>query len=359
MKFSTLSFIGDISLNDKYRDLYKKSLKPFSIMENALDSSNFLIGNLECFAESDEGENLLKRPRLKTDIKTLNYLTQINLNLALLANNHVYDNLLEGFITTIDFLNKKGIHYIGAGLNKKKAEEPFFLEIENQKICILNYVTKDTNPNLPPNCQIYLNWFDESRAISEIKKYSLSSDKIILCLHWGGRCEGGYYPDWNQPRIARKLIDNGADIIVGHHSHTLQPYEIYKGKPIFYSLGNFCFSDISFEGKIIEMEKFKRTESIVLNLFFSMINLSFSMFPIENSRLFIRKDSKILSKLYLRNKIFWFLSRSKILWKLYFVKHKFFDAAKFFLMGNNNRPLRQIRKINFKKLTNFTKALIN
>lgn len=134
MEFNEISFIGDISLNDKYRTLKKRSLKPFSIMDKFISSSNFLIGNLECLAESDEGENLLKRPRLKTDIETLNYLTEMNLRLALLANNHVYDNLLEGFTNTIEFLNNRGIFYIGAGLTEKEAKKPFFIEVKGKNV---------------------------------------------------------------------------------------------------------------------------------------------------------------------------------------------------------------------------------
>ena len=85
----SISFLGDISLNNGYNNLYSERKKPFKKVYNILNDSELVIGNLECLAKSEQGENLLKKPRLHTNLETLNYLKQINLNLALLANNQV------------------------------------------------------------------------------------------------------------------------------------------------------------------------------------------------------------------------------------------------------------------------------
>ena len=120
-KKNTITFLGDISLNDKYNYLYKNGEKPFESLKDILFGSDFVVGNLECLAKGDKGENLLKRPRLKTNLETLNYLKDLNLGLALLAHNHTYDNLEDGFLKTINFLKGNSIAYIGAGLSQ--AEE--------------------------------------------------------------------------------------------------------------------------------------------------------------------------------------------------------------------------------------------
>ena len=350
-KKNTISFLGDISLNDKYNELYQNGEKPFDEVKELLFNSGFVVGNLECMAKGDKGENLLKKPRLNTNLETLNYLNDFNLGLALLAHNHVYDNLEDGFLKTITFLQENNIAYIGAGLSQAEAEVPFMREIGNQKICILNYVTEDTNPNLPEDATVYLNWFKVEKVIAEIKKYKKQVDKVILCLHWGGRCEGGYYPDWDQPKIAKRLINAGVDLIVGGHSHTLQPFEIYKTKHIFYSLGNFCFADIYCDGKHLELEKGKRTESALLNVrleddFFK------TLIGIENNNLHVCQNNIVVEKWNNRNNLFKVVTSNKLVWKLYYLKFKKIDPIVVFLFGNGRNPFKQLLKLNIKKAIN-------
>ncbi len=108
-----ISFLGDISFNNKYNELYIKKRKPFSKISKILKESDFVVGNLECLASGNEGENLFKKPRLKTSVETLNYLKEIGVDLVTLAHNHIYDNLLDGFFKTINFLQENKISWIG------------------------------------------------------------------------------------------------------------------------------------------------------------------------------------------------------------------------------------------------------
>ena len=354
-----ISFLGDISLNNKYNELYKKKQKPFENLRDILFSSQFVVGNLECLAKGDKGENLLKKPRLKTNPETLNYLKDINLGLALLAHNHVYDNLEDGFLKTINFLDDINIAHIGAGLSPEEATKPFIKDFNGTKICILNYVTHDTNPNLPKNATVYPNWFEETKVIADIKKYKETCDKVILCLHWGGRCEGGFYPDWDQPFIGRKLIDAGADLIVGGHSHTLQPYEEYKGKFIFYSLGNFCFDDIIFDRKIQEIEKGKNTKSIILNI---QINKSkkynIKKIPIENVNNILKLNNKILTEYKKKIKMFNLIKKRKVVWYFIYLKFKFIEPIVFYFWGNDHDFFNQLNNLNIHKIGRFLRGII-
>lgn len=352
----SISFLGDISLNNEYNELYIKDTKPFSKVSKVLKESDFIVGNLECLASGNEGENLLKKPRLKTNTETLNYLKDLNISLVTLAHNHIYDNLLDGYNSTVQFLDKNNIMRLGSGLSEKDTREPILKEICGIMFCFLNYVTHDTNPSLPTNAEVYLNWFDEIKVIKDVKKYKNQVDYVILLLHWGGKLEGGYYPDFNQPKIAHHLIDAGVDLIVGGHSHTLQPYEIYKGKHIFYSLGNFCFSDIHSDGIIKEIDQKKRTESIVLNIFFNKNSYSVEMIPISSKNLYLEFDGMVLEKY--KRRIFYFkiIKKIKILWEIYSLKCRYIDPTIFYFLGNDRKFFERLKLLNFGRIKRFLKG---
>ena len=324
-----ISFLGDISLNDRYNELYLEGKNPFEGISQITKKSSLVIGNLESISKGKDSEiNPLKRPLLSTNEETLNYLNDININLVCLANNHIYDYLVDGYNKTINFLNSNNIIYIGATSLKENRIKPIIKEIDDIKFCFLNYVTLDTNPNLPEDSKIIVNIFDKDQVIKYIKEYKQIVDQVIVLLHWGGNTENGYYPDLNQTEIARDLINNGADLIVGHHSHTFQAYECYKGKYIFYSLGNFCFSDIYNDNQLYTRLSNRQCKSIILEIdFIKDDNYLVNIVPISNINGYIKKSNKKLRLLqsYTRNYIFKFLKRSKILWSVYYLKLKKID----------------------------------
>jgi len=343
-----ISFLGDIALNDDYILLKKDKKKPFKEVSSFLKDSNYVIGNLECMLQGKDGENELKIPRLKTTLETFNYLNEINLNCALLAHNHIYDNLVDGYIKTIDFLNKNQIDSLGAGLSRKEACQPLIKTINDLEFCFLNYVTLDTNPKLPNDSKIYLNELEKDNVLNDIKKYRKNCDYIILLFHWGGGHEGGNFPEMYQSVLAKRFIDKGADLIIGNHSHTFQPYEIYKGKYIFYSLGNFCFSNIDeFQ---YEINQNRATKSIILTIHFSKNNYSIDIKPIKNNNSYIENDNKLLYEYDKRQKIFSLMKNSKFLWISYHYYHKYLFPIYYYFLGNNRNPIDRLKKIKLKKI---------
>ena len=242
-------------------------------------------------------------------------MNSIHLGLATLATNHVYDNLESGFQKTIDFLDTNNISHIGAGLDEQSAGKPFIFKKNNISVCILNYITRDTNPSMPAVSKVSLHEFELEACIVDLHRYKEYDHRVVV-MHWGGRFEGGLYPDYDQIAMARKLIDHGADLIIGHHSHTLQPFEIYKGKYIFYSLGNFCFSDIKFEGRIRNMSSLRERESIVATVNFDRNRYTVKLIPFRNEHLVLRPRKFVRFKLRLRNVCFMFL-KFKPFWNLY------------------------------------------
>lgn len=317
-----LTFLGDISLNSDYVELYEQGKDPFASLQDSLSGDHIVIGNLECLPKGEQGENLNKAPRLSTTLETLNYLDNIHLGVACLAQNHIYDHLEDGFSKTLGFLDEKGINWLGAGTDVDMATRPVILQDNNVSIGLLNYVTEDTNPGLPDNAGLKLNIFRLEKVLKDIQKLARKLEHVVVILHWGGRVEGGMFPDYDQPRIARKLIDAGASLIIGHHSHTFQPYEKYKGKYIFYSLGNFCFSDFVFDGKATSMPPRRKITGLV-HVSFSKETYRVKTFFFRNRLTHYTPLKQYHLKAGFRNFLFKYFIRHKPLWNVYyFMKRK-------------------------------------
>lgn len=314
-----ISFLGDISFNGAYEVLHRQGVNPFSEVEPHLKKSDFIVGNLECLARGDQGFNELKKPRLHTHVDTLSYLNNLGINLVTLAHNHVYDQLESGFTTTTALLEQKRIDHIGASVTDRKGNSSIIKQVGDCRLGFLNYNSPNTNPHLPENATVFLSNFDLETALQDVNALKAEVDFVVILLHWGGNVEGSNYHDPQQQRVAHRLIDQGADLIVGGHSHTLQPFEFYKNKPIFYSLGNFCFADIMFENKLIIQDKKRRAHSIILNVTFEKNkSIHVDFLGIENDGLHIKKSGLSVKKLKRRSLISSKVFKYRLLWAINF-----------------------------------------
>jgi len=353
-----ISFLGDISLNDSYNQLYKNGLNPFTEVIPILQGSDFVIGNLECLAGGESGENLNKNPRLTASVETLYYLLSLNVRLVSLANNHIYDHLEDGFNKTTEFLTNNGIRYLGAGLSAEDASNPYIIKKNGISIGFLNYVTEDTNPALPENASVKLNMFEIQKAKNDIQKIKPKVDHLVLLLHWGGKMEGSLYPHIEQPKIARNLIDAGADLIVGHHSHTLQPFERYNSRYIFYSLGNFCFADVIINGRRSELDKKRTNPSIVLNVEFFKSYYSIMFHGIKNCNGIIKNN-------YLnQNKVKHFNFQKLLLyknpvWSSYYLYEKRIYPIVAYFFANKRNPIKQLYNLKRNSLIKHLKKILS
>lgn len=323
-------FLGDVSLNDKFIEMENNGLNPFTGLIRYFKEADYVVGNIECLPKGEFGFNYKKKPRLHTTIETLRYLTQLNLNVACLAHNHIYDNLDDGLNKAIKFFNDNKIKYCGASIDDDSYTKPLVLLKGETSIALLNYVTEDTNPNKPEGTKINLNLFDEQRVVTDINNVKQIVQYVIVVIHWGGRVEGGGYPDWNQQNIAHILVDNGADLIIGHHTHTIQPFEVYKGKYIFYSLGNFCFSDVQFDGKLYPLSK-SRKKGLVLKINFTNKSYKIDIKIVKNYDLFFILEQPNWFFLLLKNIMFKIIFLNKFFWWLYFQKNKYIRPVLEFL----------------------------
>ena len=160
-------------------------------------------------------------------------------NVCLLANNHIGDFDSQGVQDTISTLEKNGIAWTGINKreNGEKIARHLTMEIKNTKICILNYSLL----NVPKIYGYNINVFSRKKFLSDIKDCLKISKIILVSLH-GGR-ENIEFVEPQLRKASKFAIDNGASLVFGHHTHVLSGYEIYKSKPIFYSLGNFIFDN--------------------------------------------------------------------------------------------------------------------
>jgi poly-gamma-glutamate capsule biosynthesis protein CapA/YwtB (metallophosphatase superfamily) len=165
------------------------------------------------------------------------------LDVALLGNNHVYDCLEEGFANTTGFLDESGIKWLGAGTSRDDAARPLVIECGNASLGLLNYVGSETNPNLPDNAGVFVNWLDEERVLRDLADLVPQVDHVLVFIHWG-TVEQVRYPEVRHRRLARSVIDAGARVLVGSHAHCLQGDEKRGSGHIFYGMGNFLFCPV-------------------------------------------------------------------------------------------------------------------
>lgn len=173
---------------------------------------------------------------------TIEILKKLNVVGVCLANNHMMDYGADGLKKTIELLDKNGIMHTGAGKNLEEAIEPIKLTKNGKQIVIQNfgweveetvYATLNTAGCAPRDEEIILS---NTKRLKEIYPDSV----IINVLHWG--FEYNLLPMPVDIKLAHDMVEAGCDLVIGHHPHNVQPYEIYKNKYIFYSLGNFYFS---------------------------------------------------------------------------------------------------------------------
>lgn len=185
-------------------------------------------------------------------------------DIASLSNNHAGNYGKEGVDETVLVLKQNAIEPVGI-------DSGVYKEVNGVRFAFLGY--NGVSPFLD-----YINTIDKEKVKKDIKTAKQNADVIIVLYHWGAEYSpfpilaSGIAPD-DPTDIAHFTIDNGADLVVGNHPHWVQGYEEYKGKMIFYALGNFIFDQMwSYETQI----------GVVLKTTFKGKNLeSFELFPIK------------------------------------------------------------------------------
>ena len=231
---------GDYCPKDRVAELIDSNRYEniFSDVTEIIAQVDFRILNFECPIVNGECRPIEKNgPCLKTTKNSLKPIVDAGFNVVTLANNHFYDFGDKGITDTIDELDKLNIAHVGGGKNLNISSEILFLQKGGKKVAIINccehefsIATENTagcNPLNPIN-----QWY-------AIQKARNTADYVIVIVHGGHEmCQ---LPSLRMKETYHFFIDSGADVVINHHQHCYSGFEKYKGKPIFYGLGNFCF----------------------------------------------------------------------------------------------------------------------
>lgn len=235
----TLIFAGDIMLDDGPGRLIAQGGDPLQPFAAILTAADYRIANLEC-AVAEGGSPLANKIySFRAAPRALSVL-QGRFDAVSLANNHSGDYGPNAFRETLDNLDRAGIARFGGGRNLAEAHRPLWIERAGLKIAVLGY-----NEFKPRRFEAGADWpgvawSEDDQVLGDIRAArAAGADLVIPFMHWGWERET--QPDARQRTLARRMIDAGAALVVGSHPHVTQGAEIYRGKPIIYSLGNFVF----------------------------------------------------------------------------------------------------------------------
>ncbi len=233
--------VGDIMLSRGVNQMIEKEndpLLPYSRLEDLLESTDFNFGNLESPVSGNDkiaGRGLVFNARTKN----IDGLIKYNFKILNLANNHALDQKLSGLVFTREYLEKQGISVIGAGENKAEAWQPQTITANKIRIGFIGASYSSINDGGASQNEYVARIEDIELLKAAIKELEPESDFIVVSMHAG--IEYTLKPARAQKDFARAAIDAGADLVIGTHPHWVQTFEEYRGKYIFYSLGNFIF----------------------------------------------------------------------------------------------------------------------
>lgn len=251
----------------------KRYSEVFGQVKRLTDECDFCVVNLEAPIVETNGCQPIKKsgPNIKTNNSVIEALKYVGFDAVTLANNHFRDYGNQGCQETLHELVNNDIKYVGGGVNIKDAKRTMYHQFNCNRggvIAIINCceheysIADDFNSGANP-----LNPVQQFYAIKEAKQ---TADYVIVIVHGG--IEGFPLPTPRMQEWYRFFIDCGADVVVNHHQHCYSGYEVYKGKPIFYGLGNFCF-----DRNLMKMDSWY--EGYLLKLSFDEGRVTFNLIP--------------------------------------------------------------------------------
>lgn len=245
MGIGRILFCGDImpgGVLEFQKDYLDKEIQEY------LRGFDLRIGTLECGVGNgipfDEAKMAQTKAIVYSRNEDLLRLKEMEINVVSLANNHAFDLGLAGMENAIARLDDLGILHCGAGHDINEARKPAVVEVGGKTVAILGCMVDCRRPVIfhkatETSYGVYQLPIGElSKDIAAAKK---QYDYVVVMPHWGE--EHSYYPPSYCKDCGKKMIDAGADLVIGSHPHILNPKIRYKGKDIYFSLGNFLFPD--------------------------------------------------------------------------------------------------------------------
>ena len=235
-KALTINITGDWTpLSEEVSNLMVKK-EYYGNLLSYFEKGDLNITNMETVIDDKSRQFNKNALKFFNKPQVLNSLKHIDTNLVCLANNHIMDNGVNGLKNTIKYLRKYKIDHVGAEFSTSKIYKPFLFKKNKQKIAVIN-TSEGEEANEKYNNHIGSSDIESYRIIDQIRNFKSRGFLTILIAHAGVEYLPSPAPYIKE--IYRNFVEEGADLVVGHHPHVPQGFEIYKNVPIFYSLGNF------------------------------------------------------------------------------------------------------------------------
>lgn len=239
----TIGLTGDVMIGRNVNDMINREgyQYPWGNVLPLLKNTDFNLINLET-ALTNSSKKVYKTFNFKAAPDKIKTLTEAEIDVVNIANNHILDFSEEGLIETIQTLKNGKIQYLGAGMNDKEAQKPIVLSVKNITLGILGFTDNEPGWKAGPSSSgvNYINIShnkDREMALKAIEKLSQKTDIVIVSIHWGPNMNEEPYTHFVE--FAHEMIDHGADIVHGHSAHNFQGMEIYNQKLILYDVGDF------------------------------------------------------------------------------------------------------------------------
>lgn len=231
--------VGDIMLEGGPMRAMQRGQDPFASFAPLFKSADVRVGNLECVVATVGLVEPDKPNTFRVPPSTLKYVRK-HFDAVGLANNHSGDFGPKAFTQMVGLLKREGLGYYGGGLNLSEAHTPWVVERKGVRIAFLGYNEFQPRNFEADHDRAGIAWSEDEQVVRDIAtaRTQWRADVVIPIMHWGWE-EAKANP--RQRALARRMIDAGADAVIGGHPHQVQDTDVYKGKPIFYSLGNFVF----------------------------------------------------------------------------------------------------------------------
>ncbi len=214
---------------------------PFEDVAYIFEGADLGFVNLECAISSGGSPVPGKEYCFRGPSDSAAALSGGGVDIVSFANNHSKDYGTSAFLDTMTHLQESGVAWCGAGKNAAEAYAPTIMEVRGRKVAFVafTWVIPDGWPATEdnPGCATTT---DTERVAATIRDADSRADYVVASFHWG--IELATAPNEAQRRLARLSVDSGADLVLGHHPHVVQGFEVYKNRLIAYSLGNYVFS---------------------------------------------------------------------------------------------------------------------
>lgn len=245
----TLCFAGDVSLLDggsTVSALNEHGLE-WCLGETLLErmrNADVMCLNSE-FSFTERGEPIEgKSFTFRSKPSRISVLQDMGVDVAVLANNHVFDYGEVGLLDTLDTFQDAGLPYVGAGRDLDEASAVWYAQLEDCTVAYIagsrvewSMLTRGAGEGLPG---VFRTAESNDLILQRIREAREKADFVVVYEHWGQ--EGTTDLEEYQTQSGRAFLDAGADVVVGDHPHVVQGIEWYNGKPILYSMGNYWFT---------------------------------------------------------------------------------------------------------------------